>query len=86
MIISDFDLMKWATAYIEDGKLIKWRYYNDDPTHMDNILHFKAKNKEELTALEYNYVKMFNNVVIVNKMGVNFHRFSGDVQKFGGGK
>ncbi|AKQ08358.1 hypothetical protein PQE66_gp043 [Bacillus phage PBC2] len=82
MIISEFDLMKWATAYIEDGKLIKWRYDNIDPAHMDSILNVKSKKKEALTDVEYSYIMTFDHVVIVYKHGIRLHRFSGDVQKF----
>lgn len=77
LLISDLDLRKMATAYIEDGKLIKWRYYNDDITHMDRILHEKCLAKESVTEREFSYIMTFDNVVIVGKNTVRFHRFSG---------
>jgi hypothetical protein len=81
MLISDNDLLRWAEAYIENGRLKKWRYDNQDLTHMDAILSKKQYSQEPLTEREFNYIMTFNNVIVVDKNLMKFYRFSGDIIK-----
>lgn len=84
MSISERDLMRMATAYVEDGVLKKWRHDNSNLDHIDSKLNYK--DGEALTSDEIAYVKTFPNVVIVTERHVQFINFSGFATRFGGMK
>jgi len=77
MRILEFELVQHANAYIVDWILKKWRYDNPDKFHMDSKLSMKQYLNEPLTQEDLEYIMNFNNVVIVEKGYVRFHRFSG---------
>lgn len=52
MTFHEGELMKWATAYIENGKIKKWGYDSYDKEDLDSILNVKQYTQESLTELE----------------------------------
>ena len=82
MRLSERDLMVLASAYVEDGKLKKWRFYSNNPKHLNRILHEKYISGTPITEDELNYILTFERVIIVGKFGVRFENFSGIVNKY----
>lgn len=82
MKISEIGLMEMATAYIENGKLKKWRYDSINTNHMNAILNEKRYSQKTLTEEELVYVMSFDNVIVEGEQGVEFHRFSGSTYKY----
>lgn len=66
-------IMELADIYVKDGKLLKYRWYNSDINHNDNILHYKSKNNEQLTDAELIYVRTKPNLVIETNSELNFY-------------
>jgi len=82
MRISERDLMTMASAYVEDGKLKKWRFYSDDLNHPDRVLYEKYISGTPITEDELNYILTFERVIIIGKFGVKFQNFSGTINKY----
>lgn len=82
MRLSERDLMRLSSAYVEDGKLKKWRFYSEDKNHINRILHEKYIAGTPITEDELEYILNIERVIIVGKFGVRFENFSGTVNKY----
>lgn len=82
MRISEHELMKMATAYIEDGVVKKWRHYSDNEETMTHKLHIKQIQGKTITGEELAFVKGLENVVIVEIGSVQFINFSGTTMTY----
>lgn len=77
MNISELKLVQTSHAYIKDGILKKWRFYEDDPNSMLHILHWKQKDETPLTDTEYWYIREYHKNVIIETEGMlEFVNFS----------
>ena len=68
-----------AFAYIKDGILLKYRFDNSNPLHIDAVLNRKVYSKEKITDREYEYIKTMNNVIVedgAERAMLNFVNFS----------
>lgn len=77
MRISERRLIEMATAYIEDGIVKKWRHFSYDKESLMHKIEAKRISGEKLTEEEFEFIKTFDNVVIVNERMVQFINFSG---------
>ncbi|MEQ6355207.1 hypothetical protein ABNX05_11315 [Lysinibacillus sp. M3] len=57
-------LLEQADSYVQDGVLIKWRWYNDNHESMEYKLAMKHENESKLTNEDYEYMKSRGNMVI----------------------
>lgn len=72
-------LLSNAFVYVKDGVLLKYRFDNNNPLHIDAILNKKVYSKEKVTDREYEYIKTMGNVVIeegTERAMLNFSNFS----------
>lgn len=83
MRLSEVDLAKHCSAYVKQGRLVKYRFYEDDENSIHYKLHWKCENKELLTKEDIEYIKTeMQNVVIDNGSSFIFINFTGALMKW----
>lgn len=69
-------LFEMSSSYIKDGKLIKYRWDNDDPNHIDSLLHVKSVNQDLVNDdIVIAYLALRGNLVIETKGKIKLHNF-----------
>lgn len=76
MSISERQLMEFATGYIENGILKKWRYSSEYTQDIDRVLSDKQYSGEELTEDEIRYAISHDNVVLIKDNIVYLNNFT----------
>jgi len=62
--VSSIKLLEFADSYVQDGVLIKWRWFDVDPNSMEYKLEEKRFKKSELTSDDIEYMKTRGNLVV----------------------
>lgn len=82
MNISELKLVQTSHAYIKDGILKKWRFFENDPNNMLHKLHWKQKSEEPLTDGDMWYIREYHKNVIIETEGMlEFHNFTAKIDK-----
>lgn len=68
-------LYEVSGIYVKEGKLVKYRYYNDDIYHEDNHFHHLARQQGSVSENDLELLKGKTNVVIEDNKTVQLFNF-----------
>ena len=68
-------LLVIAFTYIQDGKIVKWRWYEDEPSTMAHKIALKWHNKSPLSEQDVDYMVARGNMVVETAGEVKLFNF-----------